>query len=171
MFVHINQALLFFSYSLSYLPSLPSHTPSLHLSSPSLSSFLSSFLLLSSLSPLSILLPFLPLPSPLYLPLTLSFYLPSRLFSLSLPSTTFLPSSFLFPPPPLQIHCWDDGTPLEETLRALNDLVVCGKVRYVGVSNVTGWQFQKIIDMSRELGLNQIVSNQVLREGGRERGK
>ena len=60
-----------------------------------------------------------------------------------------------------QIHCWDDGTPLEETLRALNDLVVCGKVRYVGVSNVTGWQFQKIIDMSRELGLNQIVSNQV----------
>jgi aryl-alcohol dehydrogenase-like predicted oxidoreductase len=59
-----------------------------------------------------------------------------------------------------QIHCWDDGTPLEETLRVLNDLVVCGKVRYVGVSNVTGWQFQKIIDMSRELGLNQIVSNQ-----------
>jgi aryl-alcohol dehydrogenase-like predicted oxidoreductase len=59
-----------------------------------------------------------------------------------------------------QIHCWDDGTPLEETLRALNDLVVSGKVRYVGVSNVTGWQFQRIVDMSRELGLNQIVSNQ-----------
>ncbi|CAI7994467.1 1-deoxyxylulose-5-phosphate synthase YajO [Geodia barretti] len=59
-----------------------------------------------------------------------------------------------------QVHCWDDGTPLEETLRALNDLVVCGKVRYVGVSNVTGWQFQKIIDMGRQLGLNQIVSNQ-----------
>lgn len=59
-----------------------------------------------------------------------------------------------------QIHCWDDGTPLEETLRALNDLVRCGKIRYIGVSNVTGWQFQKIIDTSRHLGLNQIVSNQ-----------
>ena len=48
--------------------------------------------------------------------------------------------------------------------------MVCGKIHYVGVSNVTGWQFQRIIDMSRELGLNQIVSNQV-REGGREGGR
>ena len=47
---------------------------------------------------------------------------------------------------------------------------MCGKVRYVGVSNVTGWQFQKIIDMGRQLGLNQIVSNQVWREG-EERGE
>ena len=61
----------------------------------------------------------------------------------------------------VQIHCWDDGTPLEETLRALNDLVQCGKVHYIGVSNVTGWQFQRIIDMGRELGLHKIVSNQV----------
>ncbi|XP_003382666.2 PREDICTED: uncharacterized protein LOC100631598 [Amphimedon queenslandica] len=59
-----------------------------------------------------------------------------------------------------QIHCWDDGTPLEETLRALNDLVKMGKVHYIGVSNVTGWQFQKIIDTSKYLGLNQIISNQ-----------
>lgn len=61
----------------------------------------------------------------------------------------------------MQTHCWDDGTPLEETLRALNDLVQCGKVHYIGVSNVTGWQFQKIIETCRHLGLNQIVSNQV----------
>ena len=60
-----------------------------------------------------------------------------------------------------QIHCWDDGTPIEETLRALNDLIVCGKIHYIGVSNVTGWQFQKIIDTCHHLGLNQIVSNQV----------
>ena len=61
----------------------------------------------------------------------------------------------------VQTHCWDDGTPLEETLQALNTLVQAGKVHYIGVSNVTGWQFQKIIDKSREMGLTQIVSNQV----------
>lgn len=60
-----------------------------------------------------------------------------------------------------QMHCWDDGTPLEETMRALNDLVRSGKVHYIGVSNVVGWQFQRIVDMSRELGLERIVSNQV----------
>lgn len=59
------------------------------------------------------------------------------------------------------MHCWDDGTPLEETMRALNDLVRSGKVHYIGVSNVVGWQFQRIVDMSRELGLERIVSNQV----------
>lgn len=37
-----------------------------------------------------------------------------------------------------------------------------GKVHYIGVSNVTGWQFQKIIDTSHYLGLNQIISNQVI---------
>ena len=48
-------------------------------------------------------------------------------------------------------------------MKALNDLVVCGKVHYIGVSNVTGWQFQRIIDLCRERGYNQIVSNQVRR--------
>ena len=46
-------------------------------------------------------------------------------------------------------------------MKALNDLVECGKVHYIGVSNVTGWQFQRIIDLCREKGYNQIVSNQV----------
>lgn len=46
-----------------------------------------------------------------------------------------------------QIHAWDDGTPIEETFTALNDLVSMGKIRYIGVSNVTGWQLQKIVDM------------------------
>ena len=45
-----------------------------------------------------------------------------------------------------QIHCWDDGTPLDETLRTLDDLVRVGKVRYVGISNVVGWQLQKIVE-------------------------
>ena len=39
-----------------------------------------------------------------------------------------------------QMHRWDDQTPIEETLRALDDLVRCGKVRYVGASNYLAWQ-------------------------------
>ncbi len=39
-----------------------------------------------------------------------------------------------------QVHMWDAATPLEETLSALTDLVRQGKVRYIGVSNFTGWQ-------------------------------
>ncbi|MDX2163137.1 MAG: aldo/keto reductase [bacterium] len=46
-----------------------------------------------------------------------------------------------------QVHCWDQGTPLEETLSTLDTLVKAGKVRYVGVSNYTGWQLQKAVDL------------------------
>jgi aryl-alcohol dehydrogenase-like predicted oxidoreductase len=42
-----------------------------------------------------------------------------------------------------QMHCWDSSTPLEETLRALDDLVRAGKVRYLGASNYTGSQLMK----------------------------
>lgn len=42
-----------------------------------------------------------------------------------------------------QLHAWDPLTPLEETLGALADLVTAGKVRYVGVSNFTGWQLER----------------------------
>lgn len=48
-----------------------------------------------------------------------------------------------------QIHGWDPGTPLEETLSTLDRLVQSGKVRYIGASNVTGWQLQKAVDLSR----------------------
>lgn len=51
-----------------------------------------------------------------------------------------------------QVHCWDRGTPLEETLSTLDGLVSRGKVRYVGVSNYTGWQLQKAIDLSKHMG-------------------
>lgn len=51
-----------------------------------------------------------------------------------------------------QIHAWDSKTPLEETLHALNSLVQAGKVRYLGASNVTGYQLQKAIDLSRANG-------------------
>jgi len=39
-----------------------------------------------------------------------------------------------------QLHAWDPAVPLEETLSTMADAVRCGKVRYVGVSNYTGWQ-------------------------------
>lgn len=48
-----------------------------------------------------------------------------------------------------QIHKWDADAPLEETLDALNSLVNTGKVRYLGASNVLGYQLQKAIDLSR----------------------
>jgi aryl-alcohol dehydrogenase-like predicted oxidoreductase len=51
-----------------------------------------------------------------------------------------------------QVHCWDSQTPLEETLSTLNDLVRRGLVRYLGASNYTGWQLQRAIDLSREMG-------------------
>lgn len=48
----------------------------------------------------------------------------------------------------LYVHCWDQYTPLEETLRALDDLVTSGKVRYIGVSNFKAWQLMKGLAMS-----------------------
>jgi aryl-alcohol dehydrogenase-like predicted oxidoreductase len=44
-----------------------------------------------------------------------------------------------------QMHVWDPETPLDETMRALDDLVTAGKVRYVGCSNFTGWQLMKAL--------------------------
>jgi len=51
-----------------------------------------------------------------------------------------------------QVHMWDPGTPLEETLGVLHELVRSGKVRYVGASNYAGYQLQKAIDLSRQMG-------------------
>jgi aryl-alcohol dehydrogenase-like predicted oxidoreductase len=61
-----------------------------------------------------------------------------------------------------QIHCWDETTPLEETLSTLDTLVKSGKVRYVGVSNFTGWQLQKAIDLGRHRGWEPFASLQAL---------
>lgn len=51
-----------------------------------------------------------------------------------------------------QVHCWDNATPLEETLSALHTLVQSGQVRYLGASNYSGWQLQKAIDLSQHMG-------------------
>jgi len=61
-----------------------------------------------------------------------------------------------------QVHCWDETTPLEETLSTLNNLVNSGKVRYIGVSNYTAWQLQKAIDISRHNGWEAFVCLQAL---------
>lgn len=59
-----------------------------------------------------------------------------------------------------QIHTFDPTTPLEETLRALNDLVVAGKVRYIGASNYAAWQLMKSLSISERFSLAKYVSVQ-----------
>ena len=59
-----------------------------------------------------------------------------------------------------QIHSYDPLTPLDETLRALDDLVRSGKVRYIGASNVTAWQLMKALDISHYQHLERFVSLQ-----------
>ena len=59
-----------------------------------------------------------------------------------------------------QVHCWDEATPLEETLSALDELVRSGKVRYIGVSNFMAWQIVKSLWVSEARGLERFVSLQ-----------
>ncbi|WP_042168997.1 aldo/keto reductase [Paenibacillus gorillae] len=59
-----------------------------------------------------------------------------------------------------QIHTFDPYTPLEETLRTLDDMVRSGKVRYIGASNYAAWELMKALGISDHLGLNRFVSMQ-----------
>ena len=59
-----------------------------------------------------------------------------------------------------QIHGVDQITPLEETLRALEDLVRSGKVRYLGLSNHAAWQIMKGLGISERHGWNRFESVQ-----------
>jgi aryl-alcohol dehydrogenase-like predicted oxidoreductase len=59
-----------------------------------------------------------------------------------------------------QLHAWDPLTRLEETLRFLDDAVRAGKINYVGLSNFTGWQLQKAVDIAEFRGLSVPVSMQ-----------
>ena len=47
-----------------------------------------------------------------------------------------------------QVHAFDPLTPLDETLRFLDDAVTAGKIAYVGLSNYAGWQIQKLVDLA-----------------------
>ena len=60
-----------------------------------------------------------------------------------------------------QLHGFDAITPVEETLRALEDLVRSGKVRYIGCSNFSGWHLMKSLAVAEKYGLPRHVSHQV----------
>jgi len=59
-----------------------------------------------------------------------------------------------------QIHGFDNATPIEETMRALDQLVRHGHVRYVGVSNWAAWQIVKALGIAEKLGLSRFESLQ-----------
>jgi aryl-alcohol dehydrogenase-like predicted oxidoreductase len=59
-----------------------------------------------------------------------------------------------------QTHWFDENTPIEETLRALDDLVKQGKVRYLGCSNYPAWRLMESVWTSRSLGLARFDSLQ-----------
>lgn len=60
-----------------------------------------------------------------------------------------------------QLHAFDAGTPVEEVLATLDALVRAGKVRYVGVSNFSGWQIMKSLAVAERHGWPRYVANQV----------
>jgi len=59
-----------------------------------------------------------------------------------------------------QIHRWDEGTPIEETLEALHDVVRMGKARYIGASSMLAWQFCKALHIADRHGWSRFVSMQ-----------
>jgi aryl-alcohol dehydrogenase-like predicted oxidoreductase len=59
-----------------------------------------------------------------------------------------------------QLHGYDAKTPVEETLSTLDDLVRAGKIRYVGVSNFSGWHLMKSLAVAERYNLPRYVANQ-----------
>ena len=60
-----------------------------------------------------------------------------------------------------QAHNFDSLTPLDETLRAFDDLIHAGKIRYAGCSNYSGWQLMKAMSISDRLGIERYISQQI----------
>ncbi|MGY1948315.1 aldo/keto reductase [Nocardia asiatica] len=60
-----------------------------------------------------------------------------------------------------QLHAFDAGTPVEEVVGALDDLVRAGKIRYLGASNFAGWQLMKSLAAADRNGLARYVAHQV----------
>jgi len=60
----------------------------------------------------------------------------------------------------LYMHCWDPVTPLDESLRAFDDLVQQGKVRYIGVSNFKAWQLMKALGLCERQGWARFIAGQ-----------
>jgi len=59
------------------------------------------------------------------------------------------------------MHGFDGNTPVEETLRTLDDLVESGKVRYIAASNFSGWHLMKSLALSKQYGWNRYIAHQV----------
>ena len=59
-----------------------------------------------------------------------------------------------------QIHGFDALTPVEETLRVLDDLVTAGRIRYIGCSNFSGWHLMKSLAVSERYGWARYVAHQ-----------
>ena len=59
-----------------------------------------------------------------------------------------------------QIHRWDDGVPVEETMQALDDLVRAGKVRYIGASSMDAWKFARAQHTADQHGWTRFVTMQ-----------
>jgi aryl-alcohol dehydrogenase-like predicted oxidoreductase len=59
------------------------------------------------------------------------------------------------------MHGFDGNTPIEETLRALDDLVTSGKVRYIACSNFSGWHLMKSLSISERYGWSKYIAHQV----------
>ena len=59
-----------------------------------------------------------------------------------------------------QLHRWDDTTPMDESLRALDDLVTSGKIRYVGASNYAAWQLSRANLLAEMRGWSPFVTIQ-----------
>jgi aryl-alcohol dehydrogenase-like predicted oxidoreductase len=59
-----------------------------------------------------------------------------------------------------QLHGFDASTPVEETLATLDGLVKAGKIRYIGVSNFSGWHLMKSLAVSDRYGWSRYVANQ-----------
>lgn len=59
------------------------------------------------------------------------------------------------------MHCWDPGTPIDETMRALDDLVASGKVRYIGFSDTPAWKCAEAQVTARMRGWAPLVALQV----------
>jgi aryl-alcohol dehydrogenase-like predicted oxidoreductase len=60
-----------------------------------------------------------------------------------------------------QVHSWDSNTPIEETLRALDDLVHQGKVRYIGLSNYLAWQAATALGIQEREHLTKYITAQM----------
>jgi aryl-alcohol dehydrogenase-like predicted oxidoreductase len=60
-----------------------------------------------------------------------------------------------------QLHAFDAGTPIEEVLSTLDDLVRAGKIRYLGVSNFAGWQLMKSLAIADQRNYQRYVVHQV----------